>query len=314
MLPSQFQRYTDESQPLVVDPTVAEKIGLNESIVIRQLHFWLKINERNEKSVYNDKVWCYNTVQEWKENNFNFWSESTIKRIFSNLEKLGLIETTKNPKNKWDKTKWYSINYLVYAGLFDKVNLTQSKESKWSNGEGQNDPFNNKTENTKENTKESGTHKNFEEKLETDILDIISNPLYPILEGKYKDKNRQTDIQDEMKLALNSYYEKGKNGSKFSFFQTWVEFLKTDFKQKNKTSVYDGKIEKRDEEQKKQGFELNKTIKEIKDNNYYTIRIYKKEFDSEKALLDYIQEVLFIVDRHRILAVDFDINEYLQHK
>jgi hypothetical protein len=181
MLPSQFKRFTDESQPLVIDPEVAAKIGLNESIIIRQLHFWLKINEKAGKNIFDGKVWCYNSIREWKEKDFIFWSESTISRTFSELHKLNLIETISNPKNKWNKTKWYTINYAEYAKLFaenidqiDLVNMTESIESDCTDGDSQNDQMNNKTEITTEITTENIKEKKFNAETYLKNLDLDS--------------------------------------------------------------------------------------------------------------------------------------------
>jgi hypothetical protein len=163
--PKAFRRYTNDSMPLVVDPEIAEKIGLNESIIIRQIHYWLLKNEENQKNFYKGKFWCYNSLQEWQKT-FTFWSESTIKRTFNSLEKLGLIIITKNPNNGFDKTNWYTIKYDIYAGLFDQVKMTSSIGSKWSDREGQNDPMYNYTETTTETTTESSSRQTFFEKNE----------------------------------------------------------------------------------------------------------------------------------------------------
>ncbi len=116
MFPSEFKRYTKDSQPLIIDPKTAVKIGLNEAIVIRQLHYLLQINEKfdeknkGDKHTYDNKIYSYNTFIEW-QNQFPFWSDSTIKRVFYNLKKNNLIEVISNPKDIWDKTNWYTICY-----------------------------------------------------------------------------------------------------------------------------------------------------------------------------------------------------------
>ena len=93
--------------PLQVLPTLATKIGLNEAIIIQQLHYWLLKSEH----VHDLKKWIYNTYEDWQRQ-FPFWSIDTIKRIFIGLEKNGLILSEKKfNKIKIDRTKWYSINY-----------------------------------------------------------------------------------------------------------------------------------------------------------------------------------------------------------
>ena|SRR5690625_145506 len=103
-----------DENPLIVLPSLAKKIGLNEAIILQQIHFWI-----NKKKNYRDgNYWVYNTYNGWSKQ-FPFWSVSTIRRSLKNLEKMGLIVTANYNKDLYDKTKWYSIDY---DGL---VNLTR---------------------------------------------------------------------------------------------------------------------------------------------------------------------------------------------
>lgn len=252
MLPSQFRRYTSESQPQVIDPEVAKKIGLNQSIVIRQLHFWLQINEKAKRNLHDGKVWCYNSIQEWQESNFMYWSESTIKRVFKRLLDLGLIEVISNPVNKWEKVKWYTINYSKYALLFeqiDQVKLDQTNSSNWSNGVGQIDPlYNSITENTTENTTEkSKSSKKIENiNLEEEKKEIKNNPNFCVLLNKAKSKGLdEKELEDEINLAIYAHTERKSTTSIFLFLNSWIENLKVRYKKgeiltKDKTSYVRG--------------------------------------------------------------------------
>lgn len=93
--------------PITIDSDVATIIGLNESIVLQQLNYWL--HSKAAKKI-NRKLWVYNTYENWQKDNFPFWSISTIKRIFTKLENEGLIITDNFNRAGFDKTKWYSIN------------------------------------------------------------------------------------------------------------------------------------------------------------------------------------------------------------
>lgn len=47
--------------PLMCQPSLATKIGLNEAIFIQQLHYWL-----NRSTNYIDnRIWVYNTIDDW---------------------------------------------------------------------------------------------------------------------------------------------------------------------------------------------------------------------------------------------------------
>ncbi|ARA88425.1 TPA: hypothetical protein ACPDS2_002240 [Pasteurella multocida] len=130
-----------DDQPLQVLPELAKAIGLNEAIFVQQLHYFLNIS----KHKYEDRIWIYNTIDEWCEI-FPFWSKKTIQRTIKRLEEMGLIlSTNKLNKMKMDKTKWYSIAYEKIEELTsqnDQMRCDQngsSMRSKWDDRYSQND-------------------------------------------------------------------------------------------------------------------------------------------------------------------------------
>lgn len=97
-----------QEPPLQVLPSLAKRIGLNEAIVLQQLHYRSLIST----NVKDGHKWIYKTYEEWKEEEFPFWSVDTIKRAIHKLEKEGyVISTPAYNKMKMDKTKWYRIDY-----------------------------------------------------------------------------------------------------------------------------------------------------------------------------------------------------------
>jgi len=111
-----------DDRPLVVIPELAVAIGLNNAIALQQVHYWVRINQRADKNFRVGYYWTYNTYEAWREY-FPFWSISTIKRIFMELEADGLIVTGNYNRLAIDRTKWYRVNYEVLA---QSVNLIQS--------------------------------------------------------------------------------------------------------------------------------------------------------------------------------------------
>ena len=140
--------------PLMVQPSLAKELGLNEALFLQQLNYWI---ERSTKKI-DGKYWIYNTIEAWHKQ-FPFWSISTIKRIILNLEKKKLIITGNFNKISMDRTKWYTINYSLLQEIEDKINIEKEKEnlenltekeisneeneitisSKWNNGKCQNE-------------------------------------------------------------------------------------------------------------------------------------------------------------------------------
>ena len=61
--------------PILVDRVLAQKIGLNEAIVIQQLHYWIMQNKRQNKNFYDGRHWTFNSFEKWHKETFYFWSE-----------------------------------------------------------------------------------------------------------------------------------------------------------------------------------------------------------------------------------------------
>ena len=101
-----------DDYPILVLPKLATEIGLNEAIVLQQMHYWLKKSNHN----YDGRRWIYNSFPDWQKH-FPFWSVMTIKRAVYSLEKQNLLYVGNYNKAKFDKTKWYSINYEKLEGM-----------------------------------------------------------------------------------------------------------------------------------------------------------------------------------------------------
>lgn len=126
-------------EPLVVNKLAAKILGLNEAIVVQQIHYWLNINEKANKNIFDDKVWTYNTYENWKIENFDFWSIKTIKRIFDSLEKKGILIKGNYNKGKYDRTLWVTLDYKTLEMLLvdyeNKINKNTTNVENSTNGQ-----------------------------------------------------------------------------------------------------------------------------------------------------------------------------------
>ena len=105
-----------DDYPILVLPKLATEIGLNEAIVLQQMHYWLKKSNHN----YDGRRWIYNSYKEW-EQHFPFWSNATIRRTISSLEKQELLFVGNYNKAGFDNTKWYSIDYFKLEGVSKRL-------------------------------------------------------------------------------------------------------------------------------------------------------------------------------------------------
>jgi len=103
-----------DEQPIQVLPSLACAIGLNEAMVLQQLHWRLRYSKNQANGLY----WVFDKYEVWQQEHFPFWSLDTVKRIFRNLEKMNLvISSDKLNQFKLDRTKWYTINYGALNAL-----------------------------------------------------------------------------------------------------------------------------------------------------------------------------------------------------
>lgn len=127
-----------DDNPLCVSPKLAAAIGLNEAIALQQVHYWIEKAKIGAAHNYRDgRWWVYNTIENWKKDNFPFWSESTIRRAFESLQEKGILLTGNYNKTPYDRTIWYSIDYDALTNLLNSI------LSKGTNGDDQNEQADN---------------------------------------------------------------------------------------------------------------------------------------------------------------------------
>ena len=119
-----MREFLMDEHPMIVERSLARIIGVNEAIVIQQIHYWLVKNKENNINFKEGRYWTFNSMQKWHDEVFDFWSESTLRRIFTSLEKKGILIVGNFNKMGFDRTKWYSIDY-------DKLNEIADEKIKY---------------------------------------------------------------------------------------------------------------------------------------------------------------------------------------
>lgn len=105
--PKPLIQIVDSPVMMTIQPELAVEIGLNESILLRQIAFWIKTSN----NCRDGQWWTYQSLSEMRDKAFKFWSVSTISRVVNKLVELGLIEKTDryNPRRN-DRTQWFALN------------------------------------------------------------------------------------------------------------------------------------------------------------------------------------------------------------
>ncbi|WP_215388582.1 DnaD domain protein [Staphylococcus aureus] len=213
-----------DDYPIQVLPKLAELIGLNEAIVLQQIHYWLN----NSKHKYDGKTWIFNSYPEWQKQ-FPFWSERTIKRTFGSLEKQNLLHVDNYNKAGFDRTKWYSINYETLNKLVARPSGQNgpTMRTNWHDARGQNDPTNtiDYTE-TNKHRETDDVSKSF--KYISINLEIIQNPL-KAEQLEHEIKSFKQDQFEIVKVATDYCKENNKS----------LNYLLTVLKNWNKEGVSD---------------------------------------------------------------------------
>lgn len=203
-----------DKSPLVVDTVLATYIGLNEAIVLQQVHYWIEINKAKELNFYEDKYWTYNSMKEWGKS-FPFYGDKTLKRIFNNLEKLGILKTGNFNKLRMDRTKWYTIDYERLEAYIDEQaaaeNAAEEKACPVAEDKpGQNDPMQYpKRENAKGQN----------DPMEEDKMTQCKGTKWPNAYGQ----NDPTNTRDFSKTSSETYPETS------SSFEQVVDFFQNNF-------------------------------------------------------------------------------------
>ncbi|RMC46552.1 hypothetical protein [Lactobacillus sp. ESL0230] len=91
---------------IVADEKIVNKLGMTEAIIIQL------VDEETTKSTntHDSKKWVCKSLKDWHKK-ISWVALSTLKRAFSELEKQGLLITGNFNKTKYDKTKWYRVDY-----------------------------------------------------------------------------------------------------------------------------------------------------------------------------------------------------------
>ncbi|HDE3362671.1 TPA: DnaD domain protein, partial [Staphylococcus aureus] len=169
----------------------------------------------------------FNSYPEWQKQ-FPFWSLITIKRTIYSLEKQNLLLIGNYNKAKFDKTKWYTINYQTIEGMIrPSYQNDTTSVSKRDDGVYQND-----TTNTIDYT-ETNKHRETDDvsksfKYISTNLEIIQNPL-KAEQLEHEIKSFKQDQFEIVKVATDYCKENNKG----------LNYLLTVLKNWNKEGVSD---------------------------------------------------------------------------
>ena len=95
-----------------VQPSVVRALGLRGALVLQGIQD--EMLQRGKK--INDRWWIEGPLENWYAK-FDFLSPWTVKRLFQELERKGVLISDNPNRTKMDRTKWYTISYDKLGSL-----------------------------------------------------------------------------------------------------------------------------------------------------------------------------------------------------
>lgn len=113
---------------IVINPTLASLIGLEEAIVLQQINYWLVIDSQLEENNYNGVTYIPNSITMWQKYYFPFWTEDEIASILQTLINYKFVKVITNPFNKRSSELWYTINFKEVNKLYNLCKKMEDDE------------------------------------------------------------------------------------------------------------------------------------------------------------------------------------------
>lgn len=184
---------------------LAKDIGLNQAILLQHLYYWHQINENKSHNIIDDKIWTYNTIEEFHKI-FPYLTARQISYSFEKLEEKGYIIVGNYNKMSFDRTKWYALTDKSLE-LFVKCNL-QNVKSKEQNVKSVEQNVNTIPDSNTDNNPNSKTDSKKYKKVMGILVDKYPknriNSTGPIL--KYLEKRTDEELK-QILLSLPTYLD-----------------------------------------------------------------------------------------------------------
>lgn len=200
-------------RPLVINPELATRIGLNEAIVLQQVNYW--INDKEQGVNHAGRRWVFNSYESWVKQ-FPFWSADTVKRAFTSLVKQGCLDVEQLNKSQHDRTNYYTINHD--CGLLNDAEQVPSSN-------GANCPDRQAQDAPMDEGKNARSLTVTTTKTTTETKSIGASADAPA-----PGRSAKQDYSPEFETAWQAYPKRAGGNSKAAAYKAWKARLKDGFK------------------------------------------------------------------------------------
>jgi len=88
---------------------IAKQFGVDESIFIQNVAYWMMQNKSNNVNFYDERYWTFNSQKAFTKL-FPFWSRQNLRRVIDSCKKQGLLLVGNYNKLPYDRTNWYTLS------------------------------------------------------------------------------------------------------------------------------------------------------------------------------------------------------------
>ncbi|MBU7586869.1 MAG: hypothetical protein KAF91_29130, partial [Nostoc sp. TH1S01] len=107
---------TPES-PLLVPPLLAAEIGLEEAVILQQIHYYCQVSKHIKR---DGRRWFWKTLNDWGQT-LPFLKISTIRRAIANLRNFELIDVCRHSQKTWYQANWFTVNLENVEALWNRI-------------------------------------------------------------------------------------------------------------------------------------------------------------------------------------------------
>jgi len=100
---------------------IANKLGLEEALMLQHFYYWHKRNEGNNKNKIDGHYWTYNSIEGFSSI-FTYISTYKIRAVLKSLVDEGYLLRGNHNKKRYDRTSWYALTGKGIM-LFDSSTL-----------------------------------------------------------------------------------------------------------------------------------------------------------------------------------------------
>lgn len=94
------------------DMKIATEYGVDESIFVHRLYWWVRDNAANGRNLRDGRYWTYDSLAALTQI-FPWWSRRQLQGIINRCRQKGLILTADYNEDRRDRTTWYTVTDTV---------------------------------------------------------------------------------------------------------------------------------------------------------------------------------------------------------